>query len=182
MPLFGVIGRMAGQKGADLIQATLPRLLEQGASAIVLGSGEASIEHAWKELAARYPRRLSLRLGFDESLAHRIEAGSDFFLMPSRFEPCGLNQMYSLLYGAVPVVHSVGGLRDTVRDFSASDGNGVVFDRPSPDAMFGALVRAVELWRDRRRYLEVQRHGMTSDFGWERSAREYEALYAGKPQ
>ncbi|MFZ5444903.1 MAG: glycogen synthase GlgA [Myxococcota bacterium] len=177
MPLFGVIGRMASQKGADLIQATLPRLLEQGASAVVLGAGEGAIEHAWKELAARFPRRLALRLGFDESLAHRIEAGADFFLMPSRFEPCGLNQMYSLLYGAVPVVHAVGGLRDTVRDIRHPDGNGVVFERPTAEAMFQALVRAVELFRDPARYLAVQRRGMNSDFGWERSAAEYERLY-----
>ncbi len=181
MPLFGVIGRMAGQKGADLMQAALPGLLDQGASAIVLGSGEKSIEHAWRLLAERYPRRLSVRLGFDESLAHRIEAGSDFFLMPSRFEPCGLNQMYSLLYGAVPVVHAVGGLKDTVLDASEPEGNGIVFDRPTADAMFRALVRCVELWRDRPRYLAVQHRGMKGDYGWARAAASYERLYEGHP-
>lgn len=177
-PLFGVIGRMTGQKGADLLQAALPKLLEQGASAIVLGAGEPGIEAGWKALAAKYPRRLALRLGFDESLAHRIEAGSDFFLMPSKFEPCGLNQMYSLLYGSVPVVHAVGGLKDTVIDCALPDGNGVVFTRPTSDALFGALVRAVELYRDPMRYLAVQRRGLQSDFGWAAAAASYERLYA----
>ena len=181
MPLFGIIGRMTGQKGADLLQAALPRLLEQGASAIVLGAGDPALEHAWRQLDARYPRRLAVRVGFDESLAHRIEAGSDFFLMPSRFEPCGLNQMYSLLYGAVPVVHAVGGLKDTVVDLSQPEGNGVIFDVPTPEAMFGALVRCVELFRDPARYLAVQRRGMNSDFGWGRAAAAYEQLYRGPP-
>ncbi len=178
MPLFGVISRMAGQKGADLLHAALPRLLEQGVSAVVLGSGEESLQNAWKTLAARYPKRLHVRLGFDESLAHRIEAGVDFFLMPSRFEPCGLNQMYSLLYGAIPVVHGVGGLKDTVVDISRDDGTGVVFSQPSPEALYEALVRAVALYRDAPRYAAVQRRGMTQNFGWDQAAEAYESLYA----
>jgi starch synthase len=177
MPLFGVIGRMAGQKGADLLHAALPRLLEQGASAIVLGAGDASVQDAWLSLAKRYPRRLAVRVGFDNSLAHRIEAGSDFFLMPSRFEPCGLSQMYSLIYGSIPVVHAVGGLRDTVIDVSQPEGNGIVFTRPTSEALFEALVRAVELYRDRARYEAVQRRGMKCDFGWAASAAEYERLF-----
>jgi starch synthase len=180
MPLFGVIGRMVAQKGAELMQAALPKLLEQGASAIVLGSGEPALEAGWKALEAKYPRRLALRLGFDESLAHRIEAGSDFFLMPSRFEPCGLNQMYSLRYGAVPVVHAVGGLKDTVFDLSRPDGNGVVFEQPTADALFHALVRAVELFRDRPAWLAVQQRGMRGEFGWTQAAAQYEQLYEGK--
>ncbi|MGV3623617.1 MAG: glycogen synthase GlgA [Archangium sp.] len=178
MPLFGVISRMTGQKGADLLHAALPRLLEQGASAIVLGSGEEPVQNAWKAMAARYPKRLHVRLGFDESLAHRIEAGVDFFLMPSRFEPCGLNQMYSLLYGSVPVVHGVGGLKDTVVDISRENGTGIVFDVPSGDALYEALVRAVSLFRDTPRFEAVQRRGMQQDFGWHQAAARYEALYA----
>ncbi len=180
MPLFGVIGRMAAQKGADLLQATLPKLLEQGASAIVLGAGDESVQKSWLALAAKYPRRLAVRVGFDNSLAHRIEGGSDFFLMPSRFEPCGLSQMYSLLYGAIPVVHGVGGLRDTVFDMSLANGkgNGIVFDKPTPDALFAALVRAVELYRDPEAYARVQARGMKSDFSWTAAAAEYERLFS----
>ena len=177
MPLFGVIGRMAAQKGADLLHVALPKLLEQGASAIVLGAGEPAVQDAWLSLAAKYPRRLSVRIGFDNSLAHRIEAGSDFFLMPSRFEPCGLSQMYSLLYGAVPVVHGVGGLKDTVFDLTHANANGIVFEQPTAEALFGALVRAVELFRDEAAYAAVQRRGMTADFSWAAAAAEYERLF-----
>lgn len=178
MPLFGVVSRLSSQKGVDLMQAALPRLLEQGASAVVLGSGEANLEAGWRALAAHFPKRLHVRIGFDDSLAHRIEAGSDFFLMPSRFEPCGLNQMYSLLYGAVPVVHGVGGLLDTVFDLSRDDGTGVVFNAPTADALYEALVRAVGLFRDPARYREVQLRGMRQDFGWHKAALAYEQLYA----
>lgn len=177
MPLFGVIGRLASQKGADLLQSALPRLLDQGASAIVLGSGEPALEQAWRALETRYPRRLALRLGFDESLAHRIEAGADFFVMPSKFEPCGLNQMYSLRYGAVPIVHAVGGLRDTVTDISAPDGTGVVFPQPTAESLLSGLLRAVELFRDGPKYRAVQQRGMQRDFGWAEAARRYEVLY-----
>ena len=178
MPLFGVIGRMAAQKGADLLHVALPKLLEQGASAIVLGAGDQSVQQAWLALAARYPRRLCVRVGFDDSLAHRIEGGADFFLMPSRFEPCGLSQMYSLLYGAIPVVHAVGGLRDTVRDLREPDANGVVFEEPTPEALFEALVRAVELYRDPAALAVVQRRGMTAHFSWSAAAAEYERLFS----
>ncbi len=178
MPLFGVIGRMAAQKGADLLHVALPKLLEQGASAIVLGAGDQSVQQAWLALAAKYPRRLCVRVGFDNSLAHRIEGGADFFLMPSRFEPCGLSQMYSLLYGAIPVVHAVGGLRDTVRDLREPDANGIVFEKPTPEALFEALVRAVELYRDPAALAVVQRRGMTADFSWNAAAAEYERLFS----
>ena len=178
LPLFGVISRMTGQKGVDLLHAVLPRVLERGASAVVLGSGEPAIEAQWRAMERRFPNRLSVRIGFDESLAHRIEAGTDFFLMPSRFEPCGLNQMYSLLYGSVPVVHAVGGLKDTVIDASQPHGNGIVFNRPTPESFFEAMVRAVELFRDRERYRAVQKAGMVLDFGWEHAAAAYETLFA----
>ena len=177
MPLFGVIGRMAEQKGADLLQVTLPKLLDQGASAIVLGAGDPGVQNAWLALAAKHPRRLAVRIGFDNSLAHRIEGGSDFFLMPSRFEPCGLSQLYSLLYGAIPVVHGVGGLLDTVFDLKTPNANGIVFTRPTPEALFEALVRAVELYRDPPALAVVQRRGMTADFGWSAAAQQYERLF-----
>jgi starch synthase len=178
MPIFGVVSRLSSQKGVDLIQAALPRLLEQGAAAVVLGAGEPNLEAGWRALAAHFPRRLHVRIGFDDSLAHRIEAGSDFFLMPSRFETCSLNQMYSLLYGAVPVVHGVGGLLDTVFDLARDDGTGIVFNAPTADALYEALVRAVGLFRDPERYRAVQQRGMRQDFGWHKAAAEYERLYA----
>jgi starch synthase len=176
MPLFGVVGRMVEQKGADLMLEVLPRFLEQGACAVVLGSGDAYLENAWRALHARFPNRLGLRIGFDNALAHLIEAGSDFFLMPSRFEPCGLNQMYSLLYGAIPIVRGVGGLIDTVRDFSEPDGTGVVFGPATPQALFTAMIRAMELLRDPRALAEVQARGMRGDFSWTQAAKKYEAL------
>ncbi len=179
MPFFGMVSRMAQQKGVDLLQGALPRLLEQGACAVVLGSGEKNLERGWQTLAARFPKRLHVRLGFDESLAHRIEGGVDFFVVPSRFEPCGLTQMYSLLYGAVPIVHAVGGLKDTVADAARDDGTGLTFEAPSTDALYEALVRAVSLFRDRPRYEAVQKRGMRQDFGWHTAAAAYEALYRG---
>jgi starch synthase len=176
MPVFGVVGRMVDQKGADLMQAVLPRFLEQGACAVVLGSGEPAFEGRWRELHARWPRRLGVRVGFDNALAHLIEAGSDFFLMPSRFEPCGLNQMYSLLYGSVPIVREVGGLKDTVVDASRPDGTGLVFGPPTAEALFGAMLRSVELLRDPARLAAVRARGMAQDLSWRKAALEYERL------
>lgn len=178
MPLFGTVGRMVAQKGSDLFQSALPRFLEQGARAVVLGTGEPEVEAGWRALNARFPRRLGLRVGFDNALAHLIEAGSDFFVMPSRFEPCGLNQMYSLLYGAVPVVRAVGGLQDTVRDVSHPDGTGVLFGLATEEALSKALVRAVELFRNPHRLRQVQVRGMSQDLSWTAAARKYEQLFA----
>jgi len=176
-PVFGLVGRMVEQKGVDLVLDALPRALEQGARAVVLGSGEARFEQRWRHLAERFPYRLGVRVGFDNALAHLIEAGSDFFLMPSRFEPCGLNQMYSLLYGAVPVVREVGGLKDTVVDVAGGEGTGLAFSELSAEGLSRALFRAVELFRRPDEYRKVQRRGMAQDFSWARSARAYEALY-----
>jgi len=178
MPLFGVIGRMVEQKGADLLHAALPVFLEHGAAVVVLGAGSAALQQGWKTLAARYPLRVSVRFGYDTGLAHLIEAGSDFFLMPSRFEPCGLNQLYSQRYGAVPVVHAVGGLADTVTDLRGGDGTGITFLGATVDAVQGALARALELYQSPQAYAEVQRRGMRRDFSWARSAAAYEAVYA----
>ncbi|MBX7099027.1 MAG: glycogen synthase GlgA [Myxococcaceae bacterium] len=177
-PLFGVLGRMTDQKGVELIQAVVPGLVDRGAQVAVLGSGDRHFEDGYRALAARYPGRVSVRIGFDEALAHLVEAGSDFFLMPSRFEPCGLNQMYSLLYGAVPIVRGVGGLLDTVVDLGADDGTGVVFHEFSADALWGACGRALALWQDPAWLADVRERGMSQDFGWEKAARAYEAVYA----
>ena len=130
-------------------------------------------------MAAAQPEKIGVRIGFDESLAHLIEGGADMFLMPSRFEPCGLNQMYSLRYGTIPVVHAVGGLADTVRDAApdARKANGFVFRNDNPAALFDALTRALGAFRDKRRWRALQRTGMAEDHSWDRSAAEYVKIY-----
>ncbi|MBL8941140.1 MAG: glycogen synthase GlgA [Archangium sp.] len=178
MPLFGVIGRMVEQKGADLLHAALPVFLEHGASVVVLGSGNASLEKGWKLLEARYPMRCSVKVGYDTGLAHLIEAGSDFFLMPSRFEPCGLNQMYSQRYGCIPIVHGVGGLLDTVADVRGGEGTGIVFHGATVDAVQGALRRALELFHSPAQLEQVRQRGMRRDFSWAGSAALYERVYS----
>jgi starch synthase len=178
-PLIGMISRMVDQKGFDLIAAltdTLPRL---DATVVVLGTGEARYQDLWTRLAADHPGRIGARIGFDESLAHLIEAGADIFLMPSRFEPCGLNQMYSLRYGTVPVVRAVGGLADTVTDYAPDrpDSTGFVFREYSPAALLEALQRALALYGDATRWKALQVSGMEQDHSWDRSAREYVTIY-----
>lgn len=177
MPLFGVIGRMVAQKGADLLHAALPVFLERGAAVVVLGSGAPALEAGWRALKQRFPTRVSVRFGYDEPFAHLIEGGSDFFLMPSRFEPCGLNQLYSQRYGSVPLVHAVGGLVDTVEDVRSSTGTGITFRGATADAVQGALRRALELFGNTDAYRAVQRRGLMRDFSWDSSASQYEALY-----
>jgi starch synthase len=145
----------------------------------MLGSGEPKYEDLWRTLAARFPQRVSATIGFDERLAHRIEAGADIFLMPSRFEPCGLNQMYSLRYGTVPVVRATGGLADTVRDAAESNGNGIRFVDYTPAALVDAVRRALDLFRNQRQWKRLQQAGVREDFSWDASAREYVKVYEG---
>jgi starch synthase len=172
-PLVGMISRMVDQKGLDLIAAVSDRLPQVGASFIVLGTGEPRYQDLWRGLTAAYPNRIGARIGFDEGLAHLIEAGADLFLMPSRFEPCGLNQMYSLRYGTVPVVRAVGGLADTVRDGKT----GFVFMEYAPEAMLKALDRALATYKNGARWRAIQLAGMKVDHSWDRSAREYVKIY-----
>ena len=179
-PLFGVVGRLVEQKGIDLLTAAAPRLLDGGAQVVVLGTGDASYEARWKELAERHQGRLSLTLGFDAALAQRIYAGSDMFLMPSRFEPCGLGQLISFRYGTIPVVHAVGGLAETVRDVDAhpADGNGYSFSRYRPEAFIDALDRAIRDFRaGGARWRELVRRVMREDHSWNASAKRYVDLY-----
>jgi len=178
-PLIGMISRMVDQKGLDLIAAiseTLPRL---GASFVVLGTGEDRYQNMWRGLAARHPDLIGVHVGFDEALAHLIEAGADAFLMPSRFEPCGLNQMYSLRYGTVPIVRAVGGLADTVADYGPGKpgATGIVFTDYTPEALLDALNRAITLFQDRAKWRALQRAGMKLDYSWDRSAQEYVKIY-----
>jgi len=178
-PLIGMVSRMVDQKGFDLIAALAGDLPQLDASLVVLGTGEARYQDLWTTIAMRFPDRIGARIGFDEGLAHLIEGGADIFLMPSRFEPCGLNQMYSLRYGTVPVVREVGGLADTVRDCgSANKPNGFVFRDYSPGTLLDALRRAVDLYHDRRKWRGLQLVGMREDHSWDRSAGEYVKMYA----
>ena len=152
MPIFGVVGRLVEQKGIDLLTASAPKSLDAGGQIVVLGTGDPAYEAKWKALAARYAGTLWLTLGFDAALAQRIYAGSDLFLMPSRFEPCGLGQLISFRYGAIPVVHEVGGLAETVRDLGRdpTGGNGFSFAEYSPAAFDDAIARAMRALGDRR--------------------------------
>jgi starch synthase len=181
-PLIGMISRMVDQKGFDLIAALAGDLATLGATFVILGTGDARYQDLWRHLAAEFPDRIAARIGFDERLAHLIEAGADIFLMPSRFEPCGLNQMYSLRYGTVPVVRRVGGLADTVTDQAApSSGvvrpNGFVFEDHTPEALLRALRRALALFKNRDGWRELQVAGMEADHSWDRSAEEYVKIY-----
>src|SRR2546428_11182060 len=179
-PLLGVVSRLAEQKGFDLLAVALPRALEPAdAQLAVLGSGEERYERWLRELGARFPGRVGARVGFDEGLAHRIEAGADVFLMPSRFEPCGLNQLYSLRYGTVPIVHATGGLDDSVVEFDPATGagTGFKFSPYTPDAFLAALARALRTRRDPALWAHLIANGMAQDFSWSRAAAEYRALY-----
>jgi starch synthase len=178
VPLVGMVGRLVDQKGIDLVAEALGDLLARDLQIVLLGSGGADWEDLFSRVARERPDRLAARIGFDEGLAHRIEAGADLFLMPSRFEPCGLNQMYSLRYGTIPVVRAVGGLEDTVEDFDGwNRGTGFKFRDYHPQAMLLAVRRALEAHRDRRAWTAMMRRGMGQDFSWDRSAASYEALY-----
>jgi starch synthase len=178
-PVVGMISRLVDQKGFDLMAEIAEKLPSLGASFVLLGSGEQRYEDLWITLARRHPDRIGARIGFDEALAHRIEAGADLFLMPSRFEPCGLNQMYSLRYGTVPVVRATGGLYDTVRKFdpSTGEGTGFMFEPYSAVALLETLRSALRTYQNRPVWRRLQVAGMEQDFSWAGSARQYVAAY-----
>jgi starch synthase len=181
-PLIGIVTRLTHQKGCDLFAAAADRLMSLDASWVMLGSGDAWCEGLWRQLAARLPRRVAARIGFDETLAHLIEAGSDLFLMPSWYEPCGLNQMYSLRYGTLPIVRATGGLEDTVigADQSGDEANGFKFQHYTGEALIGAVERALDTYQnDPARWRRMQQNGMRRDFSWDVSAREYVKVYKG---
>ena len=177
VPLLGVVSRLVHQKGIDLILPLLDKLTSVPAQLVVLGNGEAAIEAALDAASRRYAGRVAYLSRHDERLAHQIEAGSDIFLMPSRFEPCGLNQMYSQAYGTVPVVRRTGGLIDTVEAVSGARGTGFFFEPATSDALLDAISRAIAAFRDLDRWRAIQRNGMTRDFSWRASASGYVELY-----
>jgi len=183
-PLFGTVSRLTEQKGIDLIIEVLPWLVAQGAQFVALGQGDPAFEAKLQALATRFPGQVAVTVGFEEPLAHLIEAGADSFLMPSRFEPCGLNQMYSLLYGTPPVVHATGGLADSVRDAdpleataATETSTGFVFTTPTAAALQATLQRALARMRDPKAWRRMQERGMAEQFDWAHSAAGYAALY-----
>jgi starch synthase len=183
LPLIGVIGRFTEQKGVDLIAEAAAQIARLPAQLVALGTGDRDIEAAMRAAAARHPHRIAVRIEFSETLAHLIEAGADMFLMPSRFEPCGLNQMYSQRYGTPPVAHATGGLADTIADCTEAtlaDGTatGFLFHQPNASSMMQAVRRAVMLFHDRPRWQQIQHNGMSRDFSWSAPADRYAAIYA----
>jgi starch synthase len=181
--LFGYIGRLVEQKGVDLILQILPGLMDAGVQVILLGSGNRELEHALERTNQKYHSRVGVKIGYDEGLSHRIEAGCDCFMMPSRFEPCGLNQMYSLRYGTVPIVRRTGGLADTVVDVNPSTlawgtANGFIFDHADAGSLWQALENAIRFYRRSTTDWEIlARTGMQEDLSWEASAGHYVELY-----
>jgi starch synthase len=181
-PLLAVISRLVEQKGIDLILDIVPELVAHGAQLVVLGSGDSKLERAIGKAVQAHPLNISARLGYDEALAHHIEAGADIFLMPSRFEPCGLNQIYSQRYGTVPIVRHTGGLADTVTDttpetLAAKTATGFSFEKPTASALGVALQRALDCYRQPETWRQLVCTGMKQDFSWKRSAELYLELY-----
>jgi starch synthase len=178
-PLIGVISRLDAQKGFDLIEEIAGDLFELDFTFVLLGTGAAVYHDLIKSIEKSYPKRVRAYLTFDDELAHKIEAGSDMFLMPSRYEPCGLNQMYSLKYGTVPVARKTGGLADTIVDFDADrkNGTGFLFEDYTGEALLAAVKRALDLYYNKRSWNALVKRGMKQDFSWERSARAYIKLY-----
>jgi starch synthase len=179
IPLFGSIGRMVEQKGVDILLGALEEMLNTNIQFVQLGSGAPAFQRAFQDLARRFPERAAVRIGFDEAASHRIEAGSDFFLMPSRFEPCGLNQMYSLRYGAIPVVRATGGLDDTVIDprENLDRANGIKFHEYSSLALAKGIRKAVALYEATELMQRFRLNAMAADFSWNRTAGQFLQVY-----
>lgn len=186
VPVIGMVSRLVSQKGIDLVLEVLPELLENtNARFVIVGSGDSEYEYILNELAHQYPERVLIYIGYSESLAHKVESGADMFLMPSRFEPCGLNQMYSLMYGSPPIVHSTGGLADTVvnstvENLAIGTANGFVFYDPSRHALKSTILHALYLFGKKRTWQKLQKTGMKQNFSWDKSAKQYLSLFQNK--
>jgi starch synthase len=174
-PVIGMVTRMTPQKGVDLVASALDRIMAMDVQLVMLASGDPGLEAVFKNAESRYPDKLRVVLKFDNTMAHRIQAGSDMFLMPSRFEPCGLTQMYALKYGTAPIVRATGGLRDTVTEFDPESGNGCgfLFEEYTPEAMLAAIQRAVDTFGNAIEWRRLSGNCFKADFSWQRAAREY---------
>jgi starch synthase len=178
MPLIGIVSRLVSHKGLDLISASLDELFcTSPAQLVVLGAGEWKYENFFKEISARYPGRIGLRLGFVPDLARKIYAGSDMFLMPSKSEPCGLSQMVALRYGAIPIVRETGGLKDSISDSGDGTGNGFTFKNYDAADMMNAIRRALAGFADKEGWATLTARAMSCDYSWGRSANEYIKMY-----
>jgi starch synthase len=180
VPLFGNIGRLVEQKGVDIMLGALREMLNAPIQFVQIGNGSPVFQRAYQDLVKQFPNKASVRIGFDEGLSHRIEAGCDFFLMPSRFEPCGLNQMYSLRYGTVPIVRATGGLDDTVIDIREDPvrADGIKFSEYSGRALAKGIQKALALYQTPALLELFRRNGMTADFSWDRTAAEFPKVYS----
>jgi starch synthase len=178
-PLLGIVSRLADQKGIDLLLEIIGEVLRMDLQIAILGSGDQRYQELLAELPEKHPEKIGVKIGFDNALAHQIEAGADMFLMPSRYEPCGLNQIYSLKYGTPPIVRATGGLDDTIEDFDplSGKGNGFKFAEYSGEAFLSAIKRAIAVYINKKAWAQVVANGMAADFSWERSAAEYLQLY-----
>ncbi len=179
VPLIGMVSRLTPQKGFDLIERALDRLFAQDIQVVLLGTGERKYREPFLKAAALYPEKLSVKIDFNDALSHKIIAGSDMFLMPSRYEPCGLTQMYSLKYGTIPVVRACGGLKDTVDEFDsrAKKGNGFVFSPYEVADLLAAIDRALAVFQKKSKWQTLMKNAMACDFSWTKSARDYVSLY-----
>ena len=179
LPVVGIISRLVAQKGFDIVAGAWWDFLQRPLRMVILGSGDRDVEDGLRALAARDPSRFGVRIGYDTALAHKIEAGADMFVIPSRFEPCGLTQMYSLRYGTVPIVRSTGGLVDTVEPWDAvkATGTGFRFDTPDGTGLLWAVDQALAAYANKKAWRKLMKNGMLKDFSWERSARAYVELY-----
>jgi len=177
-PLFGVVSRFVEQKGIDLALSVISTIVDAGGQVVILGSGDPGLEWHVRGAAGALPGQVGAHIGYDEGLSHRIQAGCDALLVPSRFEPCGLTQLYAMRYGTVPVVRRTGGLADTVIDVAdGPTGTGIVFDYPDSGDLIAAVRRLIELYRQPEAWRAVMRNGMAQDYSWDRVARDYIALY-----
>lgn len=179
IPLFGTISRLVHQKGIDLLLEAIPTLAQRDFQWAILGQGEEALERALRQLAERFPEKVAARIGYDVGLSQRLTAGADFLAMPSRFEPCGYNQLYALRYGTIPLVHGIGGLRDSVRDWREEPerGTGIVMQESGVEALRNGWLQALEIFRQKEVLAAMRQRGMAEDFTWKYSARQYLALY-----
>lgn len=178
-PIIACISRLVGHKGFDLVARVLDEIIAKGARLVILGTGERSFEDFFRSAQERYPGRVSANIMYSEKIASTLYAGADMLLMPSKSEPCGLSQLIAMRYGTIPIVRSAGGLRDTVSPYPAEDSNGFRFDNYDAYDMLGAIAYALEIYRDKAQWLRLIRRAMTSELGWEKSAKRYLGVYAG---
>jgi starch synthase len=177
VPVIGIISRLVDQKGFDLIEQIINELMENNIQLVLLGTGEKKYHKMFETIKKKFKNKVGLHLGFSEELAHLIEAGSDIFLMPSKYEPCGLNQMYSLRYGTIPVVRATGGLADTIIEYKNGKGNGFLFDKYESSELFKAIKRALKLYSNREEWTKLVKQAMDYNYSWEVSAKKYVELY-----